>query len=86
MDRLEEWLKQENLPEIAKQCIENFVCSCDKPTIDDLDNFACIDIINFNPEVQAKLIIGYVYAYYGLKPAIYKPENMPECYSVNLDQ
>ena len=51
MDRLEEWLKQENLPEIAKQCIENFVCSCDKPTIDDLDNFACIDIINFNPEV-----------------------------------
>jgi len=85
MDRVEEWLRETPLPELAKNCIENFVCSCDKRKIVDLDNFICVDIVNFTPEVQAKLIMGYVYAYYGLKPAMYQPENMPECYRVNLN-
>ena len=84
MKRLEKWLKKVHLPYSAKSCITNFVLSCDKPSIDDITNFMCIDIINFNSRVQDKLVRGFVFAYYGLKPATYRQENLPD-YKMSLN-
>ena len=85
MNMLEDWLRTEKLPDIAKTCIENFVCSCNRLSEDAIRNFVYIDIINFIPSLQDKLIEGLVYSYLGLKPATYIPENMPDTYRVNLN-
>jgi hypothetical protein len=81
--RLEEWLNEVELPDIAKTCLENFVYSCEQPKIEDVDNFICIDFEYFRPAVKYKLLMGLIYSYYSLKPAIYTQENMLD--EVNLN-
>jgi len=67
MIRLDEWLlRHKALPADARQCIENFVLSCDRPDGDDELNFTAIDIADFHPDVQARLVEGFRYAYYGI--------------------
>ena len=85
MDRLEEWLKEVRLPEMAKNCIENFVCSFEQAKEGDMLNFVYIDIVHFSPPVQEKLIEGFIYSYFGLRPAFCIPKNMPGYYKAGLN-
>ena len=68
--RLNSWLDRTLLPYSAKVCLENFVLSCDNPDIDDVQNFISIDIINYPINLQAKLIEGFMYAYYNSLPKV----------------
>ena len=66
MTRLEDWLKDVELPEMAKTCIENFVCSCEQLEKKDMLNFVYLDIIHFSSQVQDTLIQGFFYSYFGV--------------------
>jgi len=67
LDRLDVWLKQVKLPEDARDCITNFVLSCDNPDQGDVDNFIDIDTRDFPAAVQELLVDGFSYAYYGVR-------------------
>jgi hypothetical protein len=62
--RLEDWLRRQDLPEGARTCIENFVCTCEQPRDGDDLNFIS-DIELFPIEIQECLMSGYTYAYTG---------------------
>ncbi len=85
ISRLNEWLKEAKLPKLAKLCIDNFVISCEHADEDDMFNFIYIDIMDFSPQIQDKLIEGFSYAYFGIKPAVYPPKNVPEFYRAGLN-
>jgi len=64
--RLERWLStQENFPDQARDCIENFVLSCDSVGENECCNFINIDIVDFPIPIQNKLVTGFFYAYGG---------------------
>jgi len=69
-ERLEQWLKETDLPDDATSCLRNFVMSCDNP--DDLDNFnfVNIDTMNYTASVRQKLFEGYSFAYTGERVTI----------------
>ena len=76
MERLGQWLKVRKLPDTAVTCLENFVCSCRQAGGDDVANFVCIDIADFSPTVQERLIEGFMFAYYGIEPEVYRTMGM----------
>ncbi len=83
--RLEEWLKQTDLLKHSQRCIDNFVRSCKEIDNQDMRNFLCRDLIGYSMPVQIKLIQGFLYIYFGIKPAVYLPENIPERSKVYLN-
>jgi hypothetical protein len=85
MERLEEWLSKEKLSPPARNCIRNFVLSCDNSNDYDFDNFVFIDTLFFRKDEQLKLIRGYIYAYYGLGISFYTPPNHSELFNFSLN-
>ena len=65
LDRLNQWLRKANLSADAETCLTNFVLSCDNPDEGDISNFLEMDITDFEPGEQDKLMQGFVYAYFG---------------------
>jgi len=84
-ERLEQWLNGEKLPERAKACIENFVCSCEKAEVEDIMNFLYVDTVNFCMYVRNRLIEGFCFAYFGMIAPSYQMGNMAEYFEAILN-
>ena len=85
MRRLEEWIRCQKLPRDARTCIENFVLSCDKVNEGDVSNFIDIDIRDFNPRIQEKLVEGFFYAYTGIEGFGYVFDKNGSFYRIGLN-